>query len=623
MIEIDDISSPEDIRRLSVKELEVLCQKIRSRIIEVVSKNGGHLAPALGSVELVVAVNYVFETPKDIFVFDIGYQGYTHKLITGRAKYFDTLKIWKGLGGFLRPDESEYDVFGAGHAGTSISAALGIAEALKHKGEKRHVVALIGDGAMTAGLVYEALNNAGELKSDLLIILNDNGMSISPNTGAIASYFSQIMAEPLFYKLREKVKGMIREIFTAKGEDVIRTIRRIEEAIFSLFTPGILFEALGFYYFGPIDGHNLEEIIKVLRKVKEWKGPRIVHAKTKKGKGYPPAEKDPVKFHRCPPFIIETGEPRKKETRKSYSEVFGEFLVELARKDERIVAITAAMPTGTGLDKFQKEFPERFYDVGIAEQHAVTFSAGLVKGGMRPFTAIYSTFLQRAYDQIIHDVALQDIPVILCIDRAGLVGEDGPTHHGVFDIAYLRPIPNFVLMSPKDENELKDMMLTALNLPHPCAIRYPRSRVKGEREREPKELEVGKAEILKDGSDVVIFAYGPTVQTALEVAQELEKEEGINTAVVNLRFAKPLDTELILELSSRTGKVVTIEEAVITGGVGSAICELLFEKKVKADVVRVGVPDAFIEQGARDKLLRLVGLDKDGIKRAVLKVMLS
>jgi 1-deoxy-D-xylulose-5-phosphate synthase len=620
---LEKVNYPEDIKRLNIKDLEELAEEIRKKILEVVSKNGGHLSPSLGMVDLVLALHYVFDMPKDRIIFDGGYQAYSHKLITGRKEYFDTLKIFGGLGGFLRPDESPYDIFGAGHVGTSISAALGIREALKHKSEEGKVIAVIGDGAMTCGMAYEAMNHAGDLKSDLIVVLNDNGMSIAPNRGAIASYFSKIMAEPIFYRAREITKKLINETISEKSQDIIRIIRRIEESIISFFTPGILFEGLGFYYFGPVDGHNLKELTQIFQKVKSWKGPVLVHVKTKKGKGYKPAEDNPEFFHRVAPFDIETGKLKSKSKTPNFSSIFGDFLVELAKEDKRIVAITAAMALGTGLNKFQEHFPERFYDVGIAEQHAVTMAAGLAKEGMRPFVAIYSTFLQRAYDQIIHDVAIQNLPVILCIDRAGIVGEDGPTHHGVFDITYLRPIPNFVLMSPADENEFRDMILTACDLGRPCAIRYPRSNAFGLPQRSPRILKIGEADLKKDGKDLVIIAYGTLVYSALEAIEEAEKELGAKIALINARFAKPLDVNLICEYVDMTKKVITVEEARRDGGFGSAVLELLADKNIKVNLIRLGTPDEFVEQGSREELLRLIGLDKDGIKRAIYKILLD
>ncbi|GBD03714.1 1-deoxy-D-xylulose-5-phosphate synthase [bacterium HR19] len=620
---IDRVNFPSDIKGLTFEELEKLALELRQRILEVVSRNGGHLSPSLGMVELVLALHYVFDMPKDRIVFDGGYQAYSHKLITGRKEYFDTLKVWGGLGGFLRRDESPYDIFGAGHVGTSISSALGIREALRLKNEDGKVIAVIGDGAMTCGMAYEALNHAGELKSDLIVVLNDNGMSIAPNRGAIATYFSKIMAEPLFYRAREITKRLIGEIMVGKGQDVIRKVRKFEESLISLFTPGILFEGLGFYYFGPIDGHNIRELVDIFRKVKEWHGPILVHVKTKKGRGYKPAEDDPEMFHRIPPFDIKTGKVLSKSKTPSFSSVFANFLVNLAEKDKRIVAITAAMALGTGLDIFQKRFPDRFFDVGIAEQHAITMAAGLAVEGMRPFPAIYSTFLQRAYDQIIHDVALQNLPVTICIDRAGIVGEDGPTHHGVFDIAYLRPIPNMVLMAPADENEFRDMILTSLELGRPCAIRYPRDNAFGFPEREPKVLRVGEAEIKKDGKDLVIIVYGTLLWEALKAVEEAEKELGAKIAVINARFAKPLHTELICDYAEMTGRVITIEEARRDGGFGSAVLELLADKNIKAQVIRMGTPDEFVEQGSRKQLLQLIGLDKDGIKRTIEKILLG
>ncbi len=621
---VEKINSPQDIKKLSLQELEVLASEIREKIIDVVSRNGGHLSSSLGMVELVLAIHYVFDPPEDFLVFDGGYQAYSHKIITGRREYFDTLKVLGGLGGFLRRDESIYDTFGAGHVGTSVSAGLGRAEAVKRlKGNSRKIVVVIGDGAMTCGMAYEAMNHAGELKSNLIVILNDNGMSIAPNRGAIAQYFSKIMIQPTFYRAREVVKKVIREIFSEKSEDIIRIIRRVEESVISLFTPGILFEALGFYYFGPVDGHDIKELIEILKKVKAWKGPVLVHVKTKKGFGYRPAEEDPETFHRTPAFDRKTGIPIRKSRNPSFSSVFADFLVKLAEKDDSIVAITAAMPQGTGLDKFQKVFPNRYFDVGIAEQHAVTFAAGLAVGGLKPVVAIYSTFLQRAYDQIVHDVAIQRLPVLLCIDRAGIVGEDGSTHHGVFDIAYLISIPNIVLMSPADENDLKDMILTALDCGLPCAIRYPRSDIFGFAERVPRSIPIGKAEMKKDGSDLVIFAYGTLVYSALKAAEEMEKELGCSIAVVNAKFAKPLDVELICELSEKTKRVITVEEARRNAGFGSAVLELLSDKGIKVErFIRLGVPDEFVEQGSRQELLSILGLDEEGIKRAIQKALL-
>lgn len=618
---LDRINSPQDLKNLTIEQLERLAFEIREIILDVVSRNGGHLSSSLGIVELILALHYVFDAPRDRIVFDGGYQAYSHKLITGRREYFHTLKLWNGLGGFLRREESEYDAVGAGHVGTSVSFALGIAEARRKLGDRGRTIAVIGDGAMTCGMAYEAMNHAGEMRSDLIVILNDNGMSISPNRGAIASYFSKLMAEPMMYRAREIVKKFIRETMSQRGEDIIRIIRKGEVSLISLLTPGILFEALGFYYFGPTDGNNVKELVEILKKVKEWKGPVLLHVKTKKGKGYKPAENDPELFHRIPPFDKKTGKVVKRSTNPSFSTVFGEYLVELARADRRVVGITAAMPIGTGLDILRKELPERFYDVAIAEQHAVTFGAGLALEGLRPYVAIYSTFLQRAYDQIVHDVAIQSIPVILCIDRGGIVGEDGATHHGVFDIAYLRSIPNIVLMSPADENDLRDMMLTALHMSKPCAIRYPRSDTFGLPRREPRVLEIGKAEVRKDGTDLVILAYGSLLYEAMRAVEEAERKYGCSIAVVNAKFAKPVDTDVICHYAQKTKKIITVEEARRDGGFGSAVLELLSDKKIKADVIRIGTPDFFIEQGSREELLSLLGLDSAGIFRAIERLL--
>lgn len=606
---LERIEKPCDIKKFSIHELETLADEIRHKIIEVVSENGGHLAPSLGAVELIIALLYIFDVPPDKVIWDVGHQAYAYKLVTDRRDVFTTLRKLGGISGFLRKDESDFDFFTTGHAGTSLSAALGISQLAQSK-----TIAVIGDGAITSGMAYEAMNIAGELRSNIIVVLNDNGMSIAKNRGAIASYLTKKFASPAFWRLREGVKSFLKRAFPTSGEDMIRAIRRAEDSFMSFVTPGILFEGLGFRYFGPFDGHSIPQLIDIFSKLKRWEGPVFVHVKTKKGRGYPPAEKDPEKFHGVGPFFVETGKPKKKEKTPSFSRVFGEFLCELAEKDERIVAITAAMPAGTGLDVFAHRFPKRFYDVGIAEQHAVTFAAGLATEGLKPFVAIYSTFLQRSFDQIVHDVSLQRLHVVFCIDRGGIVGEDGATHHGLFDVAYLRIPPNMVLMAPSDENELKDMMLTALHLSSPCAIRYPKGNVFKLKERDPTKIPVGKAEIVRPGKDVLILGYGTVVKTCLEAAKRLKKHR-VDACVVNARFAKPIDEHLIKELGAKINKVVTIEEGTINGGFGSAVAELGLKP------LRLGVPDTFVEHGSREELLRIIGLDSDGITTSILRFL--
>ena len=602
-----------------MEELETLADEIRQEIIKTVSENGGHLASPLGAVEIILAVLKNFEPPRDRIIFDVGHQAYAYKILTGRKEFFHTLKTWGGIAGYLKREESVFDFFGAGHASTSISSGLGMSEAMKLKGEEGKVIIIIGDGAITAGMSYEAMNNTGELRSNIMVILNDNGMSISQNKGAISSLLSRKFASPKFWHLRQGVKNFLKRTFPKKGEKLIRKIRHAEDSFMSFVTPGIVFEGLGFYYFGPIDGHNIKHLVEIFAKLKEWRGPVFVHIKTRKGKGYLPAERDPERFHGVSAFEISTGEQKKKSLTPSFSNIFGDYLCKLAERDERIIAVTAAMPTGTGLEDFRKKYPKRFYDVGIAEQHAVTFSAGLTLEGFCVYTAIYSTFLQRAYDQIIHDICIQDIPVKLCIDRAGLVGEDGQTHHGTFDISFLRPLPNMVLMAPSDENELRDMLLTSLDIEHPCAIRYPRGNAFGYPEREPEKIKLGEAKIIKEGNDILIINYGMLLKECKEAADEIEKEFGVKIGLLNARFAKPLDEEKILGLASVTKKVLTVEEGAINGGFGSAVLELL--SGLRAKVVRIGIPDTFVEHGARDILLKVVGLDKESIKTSIMKLL--
>ncbi len=614
---LDQIESPRDLKKLDEKSLPLLAQEIRTRIIEVVSRNGGHLSSNLGVVEMSIALHRVFDAPRDKIIWDTGHQGYTHKLLTGRIREFDTLRQSGGISGFLRRAESPFDHFGAGHEGTGLSAALGMLEARDHHSEDGKVVVIIGDATLTAGLALEALNNAGHLKKDLIVILNDNKMSISKNVGAISAYLSRIISGQWYTRLKRETKRLLSGL-PKIGGPVLLVAKRVEEMLKGLVGPGIFFEELGFTYVGPIDGHRFDHLLPTLENVKAMKGPVIVHLITKKGLGYPSAEKDPISFHSAPPFDVKTGKPKKWAAALTYTNVFTRTLRALARRDPRIVAITAAMPEGTGLGEFAREFPNRFYDVGIAEQHAVAFAAGLAAAGMRPVVAIYSTFLQRAYDQIIHDVALQNLPVVLCLDRAGIVGEDGHTHHGIFDIAYLRLIPNMAVMSPKDENELQHMLSSALTYPGPIAIRYPRGEGVGvPLDPEFSQIPLGRAEMIVAGKDVAMVALGSMVHPAMTAATRLA-EEGISAAVVNARFAKPIDREMALQLAKNFRRIVTIEEGVACGGFGSAFWETLeAEGQGNCEIRRIALPDDFIEHGNAALLRSRYGLSAEGIARRV------
>lgn len=621
---LEGIETPGDLKRLTIEQLERLCQEIRWKIIDVVSKNGGHLSSNLGVVELTVAIHYVFDLPRDKLVWDVGHQSYTHKLLTGRKKYFHTLRQFEGISGFPKREESPYDMFDSGHSGTSISSALGMAEALRKKGEKGKVLAVIGDGSLTSGLAYEGLNQVGHLERDIIVILNDNEMSISPNVGAISSYLNRLMTGQFVNRFRNEIKTFL-ETLPGVGKSVFRFVKQAEESLKGLFMPGLLFEELGLKYIGPIDGHRLDYLIETLQNVKKLTGPILVHVITKKGKGYAPAEKNPSLFHSISPFRIDTGEPLKgpENNPPTYTEVFGETLCRLAKENNRLITITAAMQAGTGLEEFSRRYPDRFYDIGIAEQHAVTFAAGLALEGMKPVVAIYSTFLQRAYDQIVQDVCLQNLPVVFALDRGGIVGEDGPTHHGLFDFSYLRHIPNLTIMVPKDEDEFQHMIKTAIELKGPVAFRYPRGKGVGVKRNDTlKSIEVGKGELIREGKDILILAIGSTVYPSIHAAQRLN-EIGISTAVINSRFLKPLDEDLICEWAKRTGRVLTVEENVIKGGFGSAILELLEEKDLfSIKVRRLGIPDIFVEHGPQAILRKKYGIDEKGIFR-VAKEMVS
>ena len=610
---LDKIEKPRDLRILTRQALNQLAKDIRVRIIKTVARNGGHLGSNLGVVELSIALHYVFDSPKDRMVWDTSHQAYTHKLLTGRSKQFHTLRQYRGISGFCNIAESEHDAFGTGHASTSISAALGIAKARDIKNEEHKVIAVIGDGSLTGGMAFEGLNNAGASKTDLIVILNDNRMSISPNVGALSSYLNHVVLSEKYFKNLQKTERFLKRI-PAIGKERAKTILELQEKLRIFATPGLIFNELGFKYFGPIDGHNLEELIKALSNIKKLKGPVLLHIRTEKGKGYNIAENDSYKCHGMSPFNIDNGKKLKNPGKLTYTDIFGKTMIRLAEKNENIVGITAAMKKGTGLDKFAEEFPLRFFDVGIAEEHAVTFAAGMAVKGLRPVCAIYSTFLQRAYDHIIHDVALQNLPVVFAIDRAGFVGDDGPTHNGPFDIAYMRTVPNMTIMVPKDENEMQHMIYTSTFLNSPSSIRYPRGEVLGAKlDKNFKKLEVGKAEVLKHGKDLAVIGAGPIVYEALEAA----KESGKSVAVVNSRFVKPLDKKLILQIAKKTKKIITVEEGTIKGGLGSAVLELLEENDVDAKVKILGIPDKFIEQAKQDKQRELCGMTKNNILKTI------
>lgn len=615
---LDRINSPRDLKGLSASQLERLAEEIRSRIVETVSVTGGHLGPNLGVVELTLALHTVLDTPRDKLIWDVGHQAYPHKLVTGRRERFHTLRQFGGISGFPRIAESPYDAFGTAHAGTSISAALGYALARDRLGEDYAVVAVMGDGAFTAGMAMEALNHAGDLGVALVVVLNDNEMSIAPNVGAFSEYLTRLRTDRTIHRARRDLEAIMRRI-PAIGPSMVKAAERLTDTVRQLLVPGALFEELGFSYYGPIDGHNISLLQRVLREAIARRRPVVIHVSTEKGRGYKPAESDPWRLHAMRPATKVGGAADKAATAPSYSHVFADTLIELAKEDPRIVAITAAMPDGTGLDRFQKVFPDRMLDVGIAEQHAVTLAGGLSLGGLKPVVAIYSTFLQRAYDQVIHDICLQNLDVTFGVDRGGLVGDDGPTHHGVFDMAYLRTVPNAVLMAAKDEAELRDMVKTALDYPGPAFVRYPRGQGVGvSLDRPPQGLPLGKAELVREGADIGIIAVGPMVYTALEAAERLTGH-GIDAAVLNLRFIKPIDVEAIVELALATRRIITIEEGALAGGVGSAVLEVLADRGITdVRVTRLGIGDEFIEHGSVSKLRELCGLTASHLVDAAL-----
>lgn len=625
---LSEINSPADLRQLKVEDLQEVADEVRQFIIDTCSRVGGHTGASLGAVELAVAMHYVFDTPDDRLVWDVGHQAYAHKILTGRRDDLHTIKTYGGLSGFLRREESEYDTFGAGHASTSLSAALGMAVARDKKGEDFHVCALIGDSSLAGGMAMEAINQAGHLKSRMIVLLNDNEMSIAPAVGGLARYLNRIKGAQSYQHFKEEL-GDALESVPGFGQTLRRAAKSFKDAIAAAVLPGALVNELGFKYIGYVDGHNVPMLVKALEEAKKvTDGPVIVHALTTKGKGFPNPEKNYYAYHATGPFDPKTGLPYKssKVSAPTYTEVFGKTMCELMETDKSIVALTAAMPDGTGMDYVLKEFPERSFDVGIAEQHAITFCAGMACEGLKPVAAIYSTFLQRAFDQVVHDVCLQNLNVTLAMDRAGIVGADGPTHHGLLDISYLRGYPNIVLCAPKDEAELRDMMLTTIEHPAPAAIRYPRGSGFGvDISAPPKKLEIGKAEVLREGNgEVAIIAYGSMVYPSVEAAENLEKE-GIEATVVNARFVKPLDTELILKLAETNRVIITVEEAYLAGGFGSAVMECLEEKGLldKVKVIRMGVPDRIITHGDPKLLLAKYGLDADGIYQKTKEIIES
>jgi len=603
------VNLPADLRRLEPGQLPELADEIRRYLIDTVSRTGGHLAASLGVVELTIALHYVFETPEDRLVWDVGHQTYPHKILTGRRDRLHTLRQPGGLSGFPRRDESPYDTFGVGHASTSISAALGMAVAAARTGSDRQVVAVIGDGALSGGQAYEALNNAGSMDADLLVILNDNDMSISPNVGAMSSYLARVLSGKVYSSMREGSKTVLGTI-----PPVLEFARRVEEHFKGMFVPSTLFEELGFNYYGPVDGHDLDALVAMLRNVKRLKGPRFLHVVTRKGKGYEPAEGDPIVYHGVTPFDPSTGKAEKKPSGVTYTQVFGNWLCDMAARDVRLIGITPAMREGSGLVEFSQRYPDRYVDVGIAEPHALTFAAGLACDGMKPVVAIYSTFLQRAYDQVVHDIALQNLPVLLAIDRAGLVGADGATHCGNFDLSYLRCVPNLVVMAPADEDECRKLLTTGFLHDGPAAVRYPRGAGPGvtvEHSLEP--LPIGKAELRRPGRQIALLAFGSPLSAALEAG------EAFNATVVNMRFIKPLDETLILELADRHELLITLEENTVAGGAGSAVAELLATHRRAVRIIHLGLPDAYPEQGDVRALHAEYGLDAAGIRRILLR----
>lgn len=618
---LSQIQSPAELKKLDKDQLPQLAQELRDQIVSTVASNGGHLGSSLGVVELTIALHRVFDSPNDKIIWDVGHQAYAHKLLTGRSGEFSTLRQLNGVSGFPKRSESEHDVFGVGHSSTSISAALGMAAAGDISGDDDKVVAIIGDGALTAGMAFEGLNHAGHLKQKMVVILNDNEMSISPNVGALASFMSRKMTSDTFIRFKKETENLLRYV-PGIGRDLVNLAKRAEESLKSFMTPGMLFEGFGFDYFGPLDGHNVDELTETLNNAAQIDGPVLLHVLTQKGKGYQPAEDNAPKFHGVGPFDEQTGIVKSgKAGVPSFTSVFSDTLVALAEKDPRIIAITAAMTEGTGLKKFSECYPDRFYDVGIAEQHAVTFASGLACQGMRPVVTIYSTFMQRAYDQVVHDVCLQKLPVTFAMDRGGLVGADGPTHHGVFDLSFLRHIPNLTFAVPRDELEFQRLMKTASEHDGPFAYRYPRGNGLGLELPETIEpVDIGRGELLKDGSDGLVIALGTMVQEAMTAAEILQ-QQGISIAVMDARFVKPIDDEMILEQIEKVPFIVTAEENALQGGFGAAVLELLCDHGLMIPVSRAGIPDHFVGQGTQFELRQQLGLTAEGLCSTVRKML--
>lgn len=611
---LDKINVPADVRKLDPTELKSLCSDIREYLIDTISTTGGHFGGGLGTVELTVALHKVFNTPNDLLVWDTGHQAYPHKILTGRKEALKSIRQLSGISGFLKRSESEYDAFGAGHASTSISAAVGMSIGAKINNQSKKVIAIIGDGAMTGGMAYEAMNNAGVTKADVIVVLNDNNMSIAPNVWQISNYFTEMIAHPDYNKFKGQIWDLTGKL-DSFGDRLRKIAVRVENGIKAIVTPGMLFEALGFRYFGPVNGHNVQQLVKIFEKVKNLKGPILVHSLSQKGKGYGPAEEDSQHLHASSPFDKHTGKAIKAAGgAPSYTSIFGKALVEIVRDNPKVAGITAAMPDGTGLDYLQKEFPNNYFDVGIAEEHAVTGAAGMATQGVIPVVAIYSTFLQRGFDQIVHDVSLQKLHVVFALDRAGLVGADGPTHHGTLDLAYLRMIPNMVVMAPKDESELRDMLYTAVKYENgPVALRYPRGCALGVPLKEGFELlEIGKSETVIEGDDIALIAVGSMVEYTKKAALIL-KEENISCKVINARFVKPLDTEMLDSIAGKFKKIITLEENNLPGGFGSAVAEYFIDKNYKNDILRIGIPDEFVEHGTQNELHSLLKLNIEGI----------
>ena len=615
---LNRIRKENDIKRFSDEELDVLRDEIRQFLIENISVTGGHLASNLGVVELTMALHLCFDLPTDKIIWDVGHQSYTHKILTGRKEGFTTLRQYGGLSGFPKANESESDCFNTGHSSTSISAGLGLAAAREITGEDYHVISVIGDGSLTGGMAYEALNNASQIHKNFIIVLNDNNMSISENVGGMSAYLANFRTADAYRDLKSNVMKSLKKMPVC-GDKLIESIRNTKSSIKQLLIPGMLFEEMGIITLGPVDGNNLKELIKVFHEAKRVNGPVLVHVMTKKGAGYEPAEKNPARFHGAEPFCIETGKPLKKKEKATYTDVVSTVICQLAEKNPKLVAITAAMADGTGLSKFAKEYPNRFYDVGIAEQHATTFAAGLAKAGLKPVFAVYSSFLQRAYDQVLHDVCIQNLPVVFAIDRAGLVGSDGETHQGIFDISYLSSIPNMTVMAPKNKWELADMLQFAVNFDTPVAVRYPRGTAyDGLKEyREP--IELGKSEIIENGKEIALFALGSMVQTAQEVAQLLEKQ-GINATVINARFAMPFDKTCIDRLVFNHKLLVTLEENVMSGGLGEHVAAYVKEQDLDIRVQVMAIPDAYVEHGNVDRLKQDIGLDAQSIYQKIFRI---